>query len=680
MSRLRRLVAVVFAVAGSSVLASVARASANDHAPTPTPFAAQSTTVDSVAYRVSVTDNNQMGITVTNYGFLGNNFISRSPSMEYPLGTGFEHMVRGGLWIGARAVDDSGAFTGVVTGTVDGSQGTSSQAATEFTPAGNEILVRSALPNDRRFSPLAVSEQDFLCSFSDRPAKRAVGNGENHRPMNLLVRQENYAWSFSDYQHFIIYHYVIKNLGLPLSNVWVGLYSELASGSKRAYSTWPPTGSGNPLGGWYSKKYVAYDDSLRLFREHYCQAQPVPDGCNFGYTPYWVGIKLLGCAPDSIATKQMTLAAWNYEPGATQRDEDVERYALMSAGTIQDLSAPDLQPQTGDPVGVIAVGPFAPFPQFIASGDSISVDFALVGGAELTDLFEHSRFAQRAFDRHYIVPIPPPSPHLKVVARDRALDLYWDDSPEQAIDPTSPIPHDFEGYRVYVGESDDRLDLHQIGQFDLSTPPNDTTGFNTGLQAIRLATPVTIDGETFQYKFSIPALKNGFKYFTSVTAYDLGNVEIESLESGKNQNKTMAIPGPQPGERVGGKVTVFPNPYRVEARWDQGQLVRDHYLWLTNLPRRCTIKIFTLSGDEVFHVDFDGDTYHGEGARGIYDPARELDVAPPTLSGATYGWNLISTEGQAIASGLYLFSVENKDGGDRQVGKFLIVKSDREDF
>jgi hypothetical protein len=280
--------------------------------------AAQSTTVDSVAYRASITDNNQMGITVTNYGFLGNNFISRSPSMEYPLGTGFEHMVRGGLWIGARANDGSGAFTGVVTGTVDGSQGTSSQAATEFTPAGNEIFVRSALPNDRRFSPLAVSEQDFICSFSIvREARSATARSSADEspgaPGELL-------WSFSDYQHFIIYHYVIKNIGLPISSVWVGLYSELASGSKRAYSTWPPTGSGNPLGGWYSKKYVAYDDSLRLFREHYCQAQPVPDGCNFGYAPYWVGIKLLGCAPDSVATKQMTLAAWNYEPGATQRD------------------------------------------------------------------------------------------------------------------------------------------------------------------------------------------------------------------------------------------------------------------------------------------------------------------------------------------------------------------------
>ena len=63
--------------------------------------------------------------------------------------------------------------------------------------------------------------------------------------MNILVRQENYAWSFSDYQHVIIYHFVIKNLGPPLADAWVGLYSEMASGSKNSYTTWPPTGSGS---------------------------------------------------------------------------------------------------------------------------------------------------------------------------------------------------------------------------------------------------------------------------------------------------------------------------------------------------------------------------------------------------------------------------------------------------
>jgi hypothetical protein len=656
-----------------------AAAATDDHAPAPAaPSAPPVVDADSIGFAVRVTDNNLMGITVSNYGFVGNNFVSRSPSMEYPLGTGYEHIVRGGLWVGAHAVDDSGSFTGVVTSAVDGSYGSSAQQATEFTPAGREILIRSSLPNNRTYSLLAVSEQDYICTFSDRPAKRALFNNEDHRPISILVRQENYAWSFSDYQHFVIFHYVIKNLGAALSDIWVGFYGEFASGPKRSYSTWPPSSSGSSLGSWFSKKLIAYDDSLRLFREHFCQSPPVPGACNFEIVPVWVGLKLLGTAPDTIATKQITLAGWDYEPGNTTRDEDVERYAFMSAGTIRDLSTPDMQPGTGDPTNLLAVGPFAPFPSFLASGDSIEVDFALIGGGEIADLQEHARFAQRAFDRHYIVPVPPPSPRFKVVTRDRAIDFYWDDSPEQFRDPTSPIPQDFEGYRLYLGE--DRLDLRRIAQFDESTPPNDTTGFNTGLAGARLPTPVVIDGLPYHYRYSVPSLRNGFKYFCSVTAYDLGNVEIESLESGINQNKLLAIPGPQPGERSDHKVAVFPNPYRVEARWDQGQLVRDHYLWFTNLPRRCTLKIYTLSGDQVFDLDFDGDTYRGQGTRGIYDPQRELDVPAPTLSGSTFGWNLISREGQAVATGLYMFSVEDKATGDRQVGKFLIVKSDREDL
>jgi hypothetical protein len=157
-------------------------------------------------------------------------------------------------------------------------------------------------------------------------------------------------------------------------------------------------------------------------------------------------------------------------------------------------------------------------------------------------------------------------------------------------------------------------------------------------------------------------------------------VEIEPLESGIAQNKALAIPSPAPGERPSRGVTVFPNPYRTEARWDQGQLVRDHYLWFANLPRRCTLKIFTLSGDLVYETEFDGSTYAGEGARGIYDPTRELDVSAPTLSGGMFGWNMITKEGQAAATGLYMYAVKDSETGERQVGKFLIVKSDREGF
>ena len=161
----------------------------------------------------------------------------------------------------------------------------------------------------------------------------------------------------------------------------------------------------------------------------------------------------------------------------------------------------------------------------------------------------------------------------------------------------------------------------------------------------------------------------------------MGNIEIESLESGILQNKTLGFASPAPGEKIGtDKVTVFPNPYRVEARWDQGQKVRDHYLWFANLPKRATIKVFSLSGDLVFETDFDGATYHGATSRGIYNPSTDFDVDAPTLSQRTYGWNMITRGGQAAASGLYMYAVEDKATGDKQRGKFLIVKSDREDF
>ena len=647
-----------------------------DHRESAVPAGVAAAQAESISYAVRVTDNNQMGITITNYGFIGNNFTSRSPSMEYPLGTGYEHMVRGGLWIGAQDLDDR---ISVVTGTVDGAAGSTALLATEFTPAGNEIAVRSTLPYSKFYDRAAISEQDFIGLYSDQPAKRAAGTGEDHHPLGLLVRQENFTWSFADFQHTVFFHFVITNTSTPLTNAWVGFYAEMASGFKNGYSTWPPTTAGGGVyGSWFDHKWLEYDASLRLLREHYCYAYPPPGACQPDRVPEWVGIKLLGTGPEPVSTKQLTLAAWHYSPGSSLRDEDTERYAIMSSGTTQDLTVPELQigyPTGGDPVTLLAAGPFAQ----IDPGDSITVDFAVVGGDGAIDpapVRQHALAAQRAFDLDYKVPVPPPSPPLKVVARDRALDLYWNNAPELFADSTSSPPLDFEGYRVYGGE--DRTRLLRIGQFDLAAPPHDTTGFNTGFTAV--AHDTTIDGQEYQYRYSIEGLRNGFKYFVGVTSYDLGTHEIESLESGIAQNKTLAIPGPAPGEKPAHQVFVFPNPYRVEARWDRGQQVRDHYLWFTNLPERCTVRIYTLSGDLVFETPFSGTSYHADGTRGVFDPRRELDVSPPTLSGSTLAWNLITREGQAAATGLYLYSVEDAANHHTSVGKFLIVKSDREGF
>ena len=666
MSPRRALWAAALPLAMLAVPAGPASA-AEDHPVPAAPASAReasSTASDSIAYAARVMSGNKIGMTLTNYGFIGTNFSSFAPSFEYPLGSSHMHMVRGGPWIGGIAVDQDGAFVGVSIAAQDGAAGGSSPPSEEFTPAGTYVGARSTLPNSRYFDRDAISELDYIASYSDRPANPRL----EHRPLSVILDQYAFEWSFSDYGHFVIFHYVVRNDGPPLRDVWFGMYDELASGNMRLQSSYPPTG-------WFSKKYITWVDSLNMLTERFCQGRPYPAQCRFDLVPEIVGVKLLGVTPGSVrdtSDKKVTLAAWSYAPGSPARDVDSLKYQIMSTGRKQSLDPlPDsLAPGTGDPVTLIAVGPF----RTINPGDSISVDFAYIGGLSYAELSKRAILAQRAYDLHYIVPVPPPSPRFTAVARNNALDYYWDDSPEGYVDPTSPIGRDFEGYRLYLGESRDSMD--QIRQYDLVTSPHDTTGFNTGFESVRLAQPVEIDGVTYRYKFAVPHLRNGFRYYAAVTAYDIGTPDIESLESGTSQNELMAVPAPAPGE-VSGGVSVFPNPYRVEASWDRGRQARDHYLWFTRLPVECRIEIFTLSGDRIYSTEFDGRTYDGRNARGIYQPGSD---PRSLLSGTTFGWDMITRQGQAVATGLYMWAVEDKQTGKRETGKFLILKSDRENY
>jgi hypothetical protein len=244
-----------------------------------------------------------------------------------------------------------------------------------------------------------------------------------------------------------------------------------------------------------------------MFTERYCTSVPIPNSCNYSITPELVGVKLLGVRPGRLSDpgKQVTMQAWNYAPGDTAKDEDRERYAIMSTGTKTILNPlpTDLSPRDGDPVELVAAGPF----DQVNPGDSLEVDFVYLGASTDAELIKRARTAQRAYDLNYIVPVPPPSPRLKMVARDNAMDFYFDDSPEQFEDPTSPNPRDFEGYRIYGGN--DREDLRLLAQFDLAAAPHDTTGFNTTLEAIRLAEPVVMDGVTYHYKYTLANLRGG---------------------------------------------------------------------------------------------------------------------------------------------------------------------------
>jgi hypothetical protein len=213
--------------------------------------------------------------------------------------------------------------------------------------------------------------------------------------------------------------------------------------------------------------------------------------------------------------------------------------------------------------------------------------------------------------------------------------------------------------------------------------PRPEIGYNTGIGLVRIkdeygcASEIEYpegSGNYYQYKFVNEGVKNGWLNYYGVTAYDRGDPEtnMESLESSVYANRKYVFPGVVPEEtRWTVEPSVYPNPYRGQAAWD-GYGSRGRMIWFQNLPPKAEIRIFTLAGDLVDIIQHDED-YAGGDIQNI-DEGKS-----PIMSGGEHAWDLVTQHDQAIASGLYLFSVEDKNSesssyGTLKEGKFLIIK------
>jgi len=167
-----------------------------------------------------------------------------------------------------------------------------------------------------------------------------------------------------------------------------------------------------------------------------------------------------------------------------------------------------------------------------------------------------------------------------------------------------------------------------------------------------------------------PPPHSGLHLFYSVTATDAGLVcgprgcqRTPGLANGPTANfvyispPTTALP-PERFEAAAEEIYVVPNPvsrqslqgWRLEPVNDDptGVKVEFHHL-----PRAVgQVTVFTLAGDRVVNLPFDGTTGNG-----------------------TVAWNLLSRNGQEIASGVYLYVVEASDPNFRRVtGKFTVIQ------
>ena len=186
-------------------------------------------------------------LTITNWGYIGNNSPGRSdamedpeypgtwaPQCEFPGGSDIQYLFMGALWIGALVQEEGYEFPRVS----EGSEGWTSPLIHEFYPgegAANGIEERSTRPNewnrlgDYITHPDAISEQDFICSYADTLTDptwvRSDPVDGSHFPLGLEVRHRSYSWTYNYAQDFILIDYEIENIaGNYLKNLYVGLY------------------------------------------------------------------------------------------------------------------------------------------------------------------------------------------------------------------------------------------------------------------------------------------------------------------------------------------------------------------------------------------------------------------------------------------------------------------------
>ncbi len=137
------------------------------------------------------------------------------------------------------------------------------------------------------------------------------------------------------------------------------------------------------------------------------------------------------------------------------------------------------------------------------------------------------------------------------------------------------------------------------------------------------------------------------------------------------QIKAMSL---DPNDADLGKIKVVPNPYLASSFLDLSPSSRR--IEFVNLPDRCTIRIYTLSGNLVNVLNHIGANRNGWGNYTDWD--RLSDSQPRQFTGwdnhgGTEPWNLRNRFGATVASGLYIFHVTDSRGKS-QTGKFYIIE------
>lgn len=667
-------------------------------------------------YEEKVTSAGNVAATISNLGIIGNSFsgsfnVLGYPSCEYPAGSGVEHVFEGGLWVGGVV----NGQVAVSTAAVDDATGYSpGKGGFEFS-SKNGLREASSLFDSPFYSPGATSHQDFVSSFTDTSLFLNTGRGlipiQGHlTPLGLKVDFESYNWNFAFANFFVILNFKITNLNtVPIDSLFFGYWID---GVIRNVNITPPGGTA-----FFNKGGNGYIDSLNMCYEF----DAIGD---IGFTDSYVATKFLGAELNGECVQnpgfKVHFNTWQFrntsDPLYFFPEIDVQKYGKMSNGLNHLADWPNIEraiSTANNRSNLLTAGPV----RRLNPGEEVELAFAIVCARRVLDgqpaaantvaqranLVLNANWAQTAYfgedanancildsgeDRdgdgkitRFILPSPPDAPRMRVVANDNQIDLFWTNNAERSIDPISKR-RDFEGYRLYkTALGFDIQDVQNLSRQLQLVGSWDKKGnglfFDNGFNAIRLPQPVYFEGDTvpYWYKYSFRNIANGWQHVIALTAFDEGDEvnRLESLESAPLNNLRRVFAGkPANASFENGEPFVYPNPYYAGAAWEgQSIFQEDKKLYFANLPARCEVRVYTLSGDIVDIFTHEAAAYQGQGSRWF---STYSNPAETVFSGGEHAWDLLSRDNQILARGLYLFVITDLDSGIQKSGKFVIIK------
>jgi hypothetical protein len=261
--------------------------------------------------------------------------------------------------------------------------------------------------------------------------------------------------------------------------------------------------------------------------------------------------------------------------------------------------------------------------------------------------------------------------------------------------------------RIYVPQASDTVTLclkrgdlwdRQSGDIIHPDPAVPCVGFpncvvDSGL-ALGTASSRPNTGRTHypvgRYSFVDHQVKNGFMYFYSVTAFDSTGAGQSKVELNGRRTAVESegiVPQLSTDNPLATHVWVVPNPYRGlrviperPSAWDLTPNASDPtgtHIDFFGLPRgKWAIKIFTLAGDWVTTLTSDEAVNASTRNSNVVDSHGQahanVNRQQDTPTDGQARWNLISRNGQDVASGIFLYSVQSARGTER--GKFVIIR------